>query len=287
MLSKTCNNCNAELYGEYCSKCGQKNKELNLSIITLIQEYFINLFSLDSKIFITLKHLITKPGFLSNEYIKGRQKKYVLPGKLYLFLSVLTILVISLIRENNGSSYMKYSHDRLGILISDDINGINITRWGGYGGNFSWDLIDTPIIEIDKSSLYSKAFLLCFPIYALLLKLFYRKKLYIHNMILSLHNHIFILLILLISIPIRLLTGYNLFGDPTWIETRFLEKIIIYVTFFSLSLYIYLSALNYYNESKLLTLIKYIPLMMGWFFVMAYSFVFMGYLFTILPNVFY
>ena len=55
---------------------------------------------------------------------------------------------------------------------------------------------------------------------------------YIHNMILSLHNHIFILLIILISIPIRILTGYNLFGDPTSSGAQVVDKIIIYITFF-------------------------------------------------------
>ena len=173
MSSNICNNCNAELYGEYCSECGQQKKEFNISIFTLIQEFLVNVFSLDSKIFLTLKLLLTKPGYLSSEYITGRQKKYVLPGKLYLFLSVLTILIISLIRDSDGLNYMKFSYDRLGILISNDIDGSTPNRWGGYGGSLNWDSIDSPITKIDTSSLYSKAFLLCFPIYALILKLFY------------------------------------------------------------------------------------------------------------------
>ena len=287
MSSNICNNCNAELHGEYCSECGQQKKELNISIFTLIQEFLVNVFSLDSKIFLTLKLLLTKPGYLSSEYITGRQKKYVLPGKLYLFLSVLTILIISLIRDSDGLNYMKFSYDRLGILISNDIDGSTPNRWGGYGGSLNWDSIDSPITKIDTSSLYSKAFLLCFPIYALILKLFYRKKMYIHNMILSLHNHIFILLIILISIPISILTGYNLFGDPTGSGAQAVDKIITYITFFSLSSYIYLSALNYYKESKLITLIKFIPLVIGWFIVMSHSFVFIAYLFISFPKIFY
>tara|TARA_B100000029_G_C17518361_1_gene938931 strand:- start:193 stop:1059 length:867 start_codon:yes stop_codon:yes gene_type:complete len=285
--SNICNNCNAKLYGEYCSECGQQNKELNISIFSLIKEFLVNIFSLDSKIFHTLRLLLIKPGYLSNEYIIGRQKKYVLPGKLYLFLSVLTILIVSLIRDSDGSNYMKFSYDRLGILISNDIDGSTVNRWGGYGGSLIWDSIDSPIIKIDQLSLYSKSFLLCFPIYALLLKLFYRKKMYIHNMILSLHNHIFILIIVLISIPISQFTGYHLFGDPTNSEAQSIDKIITFITFSSLSLYIYLSALNFYKETKLITLIKFIPLVMGWFLVLAYSFVFVAYLFISLPRIFY
>ena len=112
MSTIKCNNCNAELYGEYCSECGQQKKDLNLSIFTLFKEILVNLFSLDSKIFHTLRLLLTKPGFLSYEYICGKQKKYVLPGKMYLFLSVFTILIISLIRDSDGLFYMKFSYDR-------------------------------------------------------------------------------------------------------------------------------------------------------------------------------
>ena len=218
MPSNRCNNCNAELSGGYCSECGQQIKDINISIFTLLQEFLVNLFSLDSKTFLTLRYLITKPGLLSNEYISGKTRKYVLPGKFYLFLSVITILVISLLRDSDGLGYLKFSSERLGILIAQDEYGSSVARWGGYGQSLGWDSINSPIIKIDKMSLYSKAFLLCFPIYALMLKLFYRKRLYIHHLILTLHNHIFILLILLIAVPIRQLTGYNLFSDPTWSE---------------------------------------------------------------------
>ena len=93
MSTNRCNNCNAKLYGEYCSDCGQQKKDLNISIFTLFKEILVNLFSLDSKIFNTLRLLLTKPGYLSSEYIRGKQKKYVLPGKMYLFLSVFSCLL--------------------------------------------------------------------------------------------------------------------------------------------------------------------------------------------------
>ena len=286
MPSNRCNNCNAELIGEYCSECGQQKKDINISVFSLLQEFFVNLFSLDSKTFLTLRYLITKPGLLSNEYISGKTRKYVLPGKFYLFLSVITILVISLLRDSDGLGYLKFSSERLGILIAQDEYGSSVARWGGYGQSLGWDSINSPIIKIDKMSLYSKAFLLCFPIYALMLKLFYRKRLYIHHLILTLHNHIFILLIILIAIPISKFTGYNLFSDPTWSETSSLESIITYITIFSLSSYIYLSALNFYKESKLITLIKFIPLLIIWILVMAYSIVFTSHLFISFPSIF-
>ena len=35
-----CNNCNAELSGKYCSKCGQHQKNINISIFNLFKEFY-------------------------------------------------------------------------------------------------------------------------------------------------------------------------------------------------------------------------------------------------------
>ena len=35
MPSNRCKNCNAELIGEYCAECGQKKKDVNISIFAL------------------------------------------------------------------------------------------------------------------------------------------------------------------------------------------------------------------------------------------------------------
>ena len=67
-----CKNCNSKLTGIYCSKCGQKNTEL-LSVRAIMKEFTDSVFSFDSRFFITLKYLITKPGFLTIEYWSGKK----------------------------------------------------------------------------------------------------------------------------------------------------------------------------------------------------------------------
>ena len=67
--SNLCKNCNSELMGIYCSECGQKNTEL-LSVKAIVKELTDNVFSFDSRFFITLKYLIIKPGFLTKEYLR-------------------------------------------------------------------------------------------------------------------------------------------------------------------------------------------------------------------------
>ena len=94
--SKLCKNCNSELVGLYCSECGQKNSQL-LSIKETLKEFTDNVFSFDTRFFITLKYLITKPGLLTTEYWLGRRTKYLPPLRLYLVMSLMYFFSSSII----------------------------------------------------------------------------------------------------------------------------------------------------------------------------------------------
>ena len=95
---KLCKNCNSELVGLYCSECGQKNTEL-LSVKAIVKELTDNVFSFDSRFFITLKYLIIKPGFLTKEYWAGRRTTYLSPLRMYLVLSVFYFFLNGIMNE--------------------------------------------------------------------------------------------------------------------------------------------------------------------------------------------
>ncbi len=89
---KLCKNCNSELVGLYCSECGQKKIE-NFTFTELVKDFFDNIFSLDSRLFQTLKFLIIRPGFLTNEYWSGKRITYLPPFRLYLLTSILFFFI--------------------------------------------------------------------------------------------------------------------------------------------------------------------------------------------------
>ena len=89
---KLCKNCNSELVGLYCSECGQKNIE-SFTFSKLVKDFFDNIFSLDSRLFQTLKFLIIRPGFLTNEYWSGKRITYLPPFRLYLLTSILFFFI--------------------------------------------------------------------------------------------------------------------------------------------------------------------------------------------------
>ena len=105
---KLCKNCNSELVGVYCSECGQKDSQL-LSIKEILKEFSDNVFSFDTRFFITLKYLITKPGLLTTEYWLGRRTKYLPPLRLYLVMSLMYFFISSII--NPGTDISLYKSD--------------------------------------------------------------------------------------------------------------------------------------------------------------------------------
>jgi uncharacterized protein DUF3667 len=87
-LPSQCANCGALLQGKYCSQCGQKIASVNRTLGEFLHELLHEIAHVDGKIVTTLRLLITKPGFLSLEYLEGRRARYVALIRLYLLLSV-------------------------------------------------------------------------------------------------------------------------------------------------------------------------------------------------------
>ena len=90
---KICLNCNSELQGRYCHQCGQENIEPKESVWGLVSHFFYDITHFDGKFFGTTAKLITKPGFLPNEYMSGRRARYLHPIRMYVFTSAVFFLV--------------------------------------------------------------------------------------------------------------------------------------------------------------------------------------------------
>jgi len=90
---KTCLNCNVEVHGRYCHNCGQENIEPKESVWDLIFHFFRDITHFDGKFFSTVKYLLIKPGFLSQEYMVGRRAAYVNPVRMYIFTSAFFFLI--------------------------------------------------------------------------------------------------------------------------------------------------------------------------------------------------
>lgn len=88
-----CLNCGAIVHGRYCHVCGQENKVPRENFWDLVIHFFYDITHFDSKFFDTIKYLLGKPGFLPQEYIKGRRASYLNPIRMYIFTSAFFFLV--------------------------------------------------------------------------------------------------------------------------------------------------------------------------------------------------
>jgi hypothetical protein len=95
-LSK-CPNCDARLGGNYCPQCGQKITPINPSLHDFLHDLTHELLHVDGKIFRSVRLLLTRPGFLTAEYFRGRRATYVSPIRLYLIFSVAFFAAASLV----------------------------------------------------------------------------------------------------------------------------------------------------------------------------------------------
>ena len=103
--TQKCLNCGhtlGEVYN-YCPNCGQENNDHNVSLGTLLGEFFSNYFGVDGRFLLTFKHFFTKPGFLTNQYNMGRRKAYVNPVRQYLVMSLIYFFVLGLVGNRLGS----------------------------------------------------------------------------------------------------------------------------------------------------------------------------------------
>ncbi len=94
---KHCLNCDTELIGDFCHKCGQSAKVRRLVFLETIQDFFSSSFALEGPLILTLKMLLMNPGLLFREYAAGKRKKYYRPVAFFILMTAVYIVVRSLI----------------------------------------------------------------------------------------------------------------------------------------------------------------------------------------------
>ena len=210
-----CPNCDKEFDNnfDYCPHCGQKNSEQRIGLRNFISDYLSANFNFDSKILITLKLLLFKPAFLTKEFFRGRQTKYIPPIRLYLFISLAYFFVFSLSLPPTSNLINDDSPsliDSLAITIDEDTLDIDSNNFNIKIDSLSTEEQDTSLTYIESffdkkadlldsdTGLYQlfenvkkyipTGMFILLPFLALIFSiLFYKQKFYIENLIFVLH----------------------------------------------------------------------------------------------------
>ncbi len=228
-----CRNCNTALVGNYCGACGQKESNRDIHFSDLAGELLGDIFVWESGIWKALVPLLIRPGFPSKEYFLGRKARYLPPLRLYLVLSFLMFLLVSL---NSGNSTITIDADRgsqRNQLTTDGTDSVD-GRTDKLAANPDfWEPGEKPVGAIDLEQrlqtnitaieenprLFLDNFIerlpylmfLLLPLFAVLIKLVYLFSPfhYLQHLIFSLHYHSAVFLLFTLGIIFNALTDYE------------------------------------------------------------------------------
>jgi Protein of unknown function (DUF3667) len=224
--SPYCRNCNAHAPDHYCPHCGQETNEHLPSAREFVYEFVLHYFAAEGRLWRTLGVLALHPGRLTIKYLRGRKRKYVLPLRLYLTVSVVFFLLLRLATapaaERVSAAFHRSVNDGHSTFTILDLGFGKALRKAD--GSFTCNLpkwlcnriterVVQPPGELERRlsnltpqlfSHLSTAVFLLLPLFAFYLQLAYFKRTYGEHFLFALHVHSFWflgLLVLLLPLP--------------------------------------------------------------------------------------
>lgn len=214
-----CRNCNyvlGEPRPKFCAACGQDSSPKAPTVGEFIQHLGGNYVAMEGALWRTLALLLFRPGRLTQQYLAGRKRRYVLPVRLYLTISLFTLLLIRFsgaiqipdldldgkrfdAKPGTDLTFIDIDKARAGV----DKNGVffceGLPQWMCRKLAYRFDLdpknLKRQLSEAPERfiSHWGTAMFLLLPMYALWLKLVYidRHMRYTEHLVYALHVHAF------------------------------------------------------------------------------------------------
>lgn len=228
-MSVSCRNCETPLDGDFCRNCGQKNIDLDRPITSLVGEFLKDSLDVDGRALRTLQLLFRQPGALTSEFLRGRRLRYTPPLRLYLVVSVTFFVVVSWFASR-------------GVLLDP-------------GQDPDRDALSQAQFLSDE---LPRLMFLLLPVFAMLLKLVFRDRLYFEHLIFSLHLHSAAFILLAFILPLERVASNSWFA--------FLAQISVFVY---LLIYIVRSVRRVYDVTRNEALLKSLLILFGYLTVVG------------------
>jgi hypothetical protein len=230
-----CPNCDTRLETSqsYCPECGQANHDLNIPLKHLLGEAVEGILHFDVKSVRTIRALAFKPGFVTSEFIKGKRVQYVPPVRLYIFISFLFFLLLSLSPGKHEPISSADSPSTPNVITFYNINsqelrglkqaqldslmqsrGVALTILNRYMVRQMSRISTEGQVEFNHLLMKGISYMMfaLMPLFALFVFLLNWKKAqyYIGTLVFSIHYHSFVFLLLTVSLVVGRLAGTSL-----------------------------------------------------------------------------
>jgi hypothetical protein len=179
----SCKNCGTPLEARYCHECGQRDIDLQRPLPELLGEALRETLDVDGRLARTLWTLLRRPGLVTSEYLAGRRRHYSPPFRLYLVISLLFFLLTAWVAGQ-------------GILLDE---GQTLQR-------------DAPGQVRLFADYAPRLMFLLVPVFALFLKVAFRRRLYFDHLIHALHLHCALFIFLMLMLPLEQAAARSVFA---------------------------------------------------------------------------
>jgi len=290
---RTCLNCGHWVEERFCSRCGQENTDSRQTFRHLIGHFFEDLTHYEGKFWITMRYLLFRPAYLSKQFLQGKRSKYVLPVRLYIFISFVTFLLPHLLPEAEAPETTVHStelnqqeqtrNSNMGVVAIGDNFGITVPKHyenvheldsiqqslpPGQRMGFFEHWLEKRYIHLHTKSpvelweKFSESFARSFPktlfafmpLFALVLWLFHGKKRWLYFDHAIFTLHYFSFMLLLNDLSAILLTVFDFTVDyDTSSAIGFIGILVLVVSFL---VYFYIAHQKMYEESVGISLLK-------------------------------
>jgi hypothetical protein len=113
-----CENCGAQLTGEYCANCGQHAIDYHRSIWRVLIDAADSFLNWDTKFLSSIWVLLVRPWQLTNDFNAGRRARYVHPLRLYLLASIGFFLMLRFVNLKHDGPIVIGPQDRAEIAAT-------------------------------------------------------------------------------------------------------------------------------------------------------------------------
>lgn len=211
-----CGNAFGAARPKFCPKCGQETQLRAPTLGEFAQQFGGSVIAAEGALWRTLVLLFLKPGQLSREYLAGRRRRYVLPLRLYLTISLVALLALRLTHafEFAAAPEKPLVFDKASEPDFELGWGAAGPRFGIHDGAFFCEHLPASVcsrlqrrLDLDPKSVarefeqaserflhhWGTAMFLLVPIFAAWLKLAYlnRRLRYAEHLVFALHLHAF------------------------------------------------------------------------------------------------
>lgn len=250
--AEACRNCGAALPApkpNYCGHCGQETHLKPPTLMEFAQQFGGSYISMEGALWRTLLLLLFRPGRLTREYFAGRKRRYVLPLRLYLTISVVALLALQWSGameppadkpmfqidgdgHGRGSSLLEQG-DFTMFDLGDIVAGVQDGQFVCKGLPESWCARVRERFSLDAKGMeremrqmperfvkhWGTAMFALLPLYALLLKLVYlnRRMNWSEHLVFALHLHAFIFAMVIAQlIPVAWIHDLAILAVPVY-----------------------------------------------------------------------